>query len=130
MIADMDLLTTIHLIVCVISNLSAFASEALAKRLPTILPAIFIIGSLGVFALTAFARLCINRAIGEQHAVAAYGTALGSISSNQRYYPALSLHRDPIANAETSPSGRLGARTTCCKPGTAAIVAYALRDSW
>lgn len=70
MIADMDWLTTIPLIVSVISNLSAFASEALAERLLTILLAIFIIGSLSVFALTAFAWPRVKRAIGDPTAAA------------------------------------------------------------
>jgi hypothetical protein len=68
LITDMDWLTTIPLVVGVISNLSAFALEALAERLLTILLAVFIISSVSVFALTAFAWLWIKRAIGEHHA--------------------------------------------------------------
>jgi hypothetical protein len=67
MIAGMDWLTTIPLVVGVISNLSAFALEALAERLLTILLSVFIIG-VSVFALTAFAWLWIKGVIAEHHA--------------------------------------------------------------
>ena len=63
----MDWLTTIPLIVGVIGNLSACAMEALAERLLTIVAATFIIGSVSVVALTAFARVWIKGAIDEMH---------------------------------------------------------------
>ncbi len=44
--------------------------EALAERLPTILLAVLIIGSVGVFAITAFTWLWIKHAVGVQHASA------------------------------------------------------------
>jgi len=76
MIAAMDWLTIIPLIVGVISNLSTFASVALAGRLLTILMAVCIIGSVSVLAIMVFAWLSImvfawlsiKRAIDEHHA--------------------------------------------------------------
>jgi len=67
MIAGMDWLTTIPLIIGGIAKVSALALEALADRLLTILLAVFIIGGVSVFAVTAFAWLWIKRAIGELH---------------------------------------------------------------
>jgi hypothetical protein len=61
----MDWLTTIPLIVGVISNLGALALMALAEQLLTIVLPALIIGSVGVFVLTVFARLWIKRTIGE-----------------------------------------------------------------
>jgi len=58
----------IPLVVGTIGNVSVSALEALAERLVTILLAIFIIGSVGVFAVTAFTWLWIKRWLGEQHA--------------------------------------------------------------
>ena len=60
----MDCLTTLPLIVGAIGNVSAGASVALAERLLTILLAIFIVGGVSGFALTAFAWLWIKRTIG------------------------------------------------------------------
>ena len=68
MIAAMDWLTIIPLIVGVISNLSTFASEALAGRLLTILVAVCIIGGVSVLAIMTFAWLSIKRAIDRHHA--------------------------------------------------------------
>jgi hypothetical protein len=68
MIAAMDSLTTLPLIVGAIGNVGAGALEALAERLLTILLAIFIIGGVSIFALTAFAWLWIKRAVGGPHA--------------------------------------------------------------
>lgn len=68
MIAGMDWLTTIPLVVGVIGNLSTLVLQALAERLLTILLAVFIIGGVSAFAVTAFAWLWIKRAIGEPHA--------------------------------------------------------------
>ena len=67
MIAGMDQLTTFPLIVGAIGGLSAFALEALALRLLTILLAVLIIGGVSVFAVTAFAWLWIKSVIGELH---------------------------------------------------------------
>ena len=64
----MDCLTTLPLIVGAIGNVSAGASVALAERLLTILLAIFIIGGISGFALTAFAWLWIKRTIGGSRA--------------------------------------------------------------
>jgi hypothetical protein len=68
MIAGMDWLTTIPLVVGGIGNVSALALEALAERLVAILLAVLIIGSVSVFAVTAFTWLWIKRAIGEHAA--------------------------------------------------------------
>jgi hypothetical protein len=68
MIAGMDCLTTLPLIVGAIGSVSAFAMQALAERLLTILLAIFLIGGVGIFAITAFAWLWIKHAFGEHHA--------------------------------------------------------------
>jgi hypothetical protein len=65
MIGGMDCLTTLPLIVGAIGNVSAGALVALAERLLTILLAVFIIGSIGVFAVTAFAWLWVKHAFGE-----------------------------------------------------------------
>jgi hypothetical protein len=65
----MDWLTTLPLVVGGIGNLGAFALEALAERLLTILLAVMIVGSLSVFALTAFTWLWIRHAVGEHHAL-------------------------------------------------------------
>jgi hypothetical protein len=67
MIAVMDWLTTIPLIVGVISNLSAITLQPLAERLLTIVLAGFVIGSIGVWALTELLWLWLKRAIGELH---------------------------------------------------------------
>ena len=72
MIAGMDCLTTLPLIVGAIGNLSAGAMQVLAERLLTILLAIFLIGGVGGFAITAFAWLWIKHAFGEQHASAVF----------------------------------------------------------
>ena len=64
----MDCLTTLPLIVSVIGNVSAGAMQVLAERLLTILLALFLIGGVGVFAVTGFAWLWIKHAFGEQHA--------------------------------------------------------------
>ena len=63
MIAGMDWLMTIPLIVGVISNLSAIVLQSLAEQLLTIVLAVFIVGSAGVFALTELAWPWIKRAI-------------------------------------------------------------------
>jgi len=63
----MDWLTTIPLIVGVISNLSAIVLQSLAERLLTIVLAGYVVGSVGVFALTELLWLWIARAIGELH---------------------------------------------------------------
>ena len=68
----MDCLTTLPLIVGAIGNVSAGASVALAERLLTILLAIFIVGGVSVFVLTAFAWLWIKHAFGEQPASAVF----------------------------------------------------------
>jgi hypothetical protein len=68
MIAGMDCLKTLPQIVGVIGNVSAGALEALADRLLRILLAVFIIGGVSVFAITAFAWLWLKRTIGEPHA--------------------------------------------------------------
>ena len=72
MIAGMETLTTLPLVVGMIGNLSTFALEALAARLLTILLAVFIIGSVGIFAVTAFAWLWVKRAIGDMARHCAY----------------------------------------------------------
>ena len=68
MIAGMDQLTTLPLIVGAIGSLSAFALEALALRLLTILLTVLIIGGVSVFAVTAFAWLWIKNAVEGPHA--------------------------------------------------------------
>jgi len=68
MIAGMDWLTTIPLVVGAIGNVSTSVLAALAERLVAILLAALIIGSVTVFAVTAFTWLWIKRAIGMQHA--------------------------------------------------------------
>jgi hypothetical protein len=65
----MDYLATIPPIVGVISNLSAITLQLLAERLLTIVLAVFVIGSVSVWALTELAWLWIKRAIGELHAL-------------------------------------------------------------
>ncbi len=72
MIAGMDCLTTLPLIVGAIGNVSVGATQALAERLLTILLAIFLIGGVGGFAITAFAWLWIKHALGAQHASSAF----------------------------------------------------------
>ena len=77
----MDCLTTLPLIVGAIGNVSAGAVVALAERLLTILLAVFIIGSIGVFALTAFAWLWVRQAFGEPQTAPLFdgaGSATGS----------------------------------------------------
>ena len=54
----------IPLTVGVMSNLSALAMHALAERLLTLVLAAFIIGGVGVFALSGFAWLWMKRAVG------------------------------------------------------------------
>ena len=61
----MDLIVTIPLIGGAILGLSTVAMDALAERLLTIVLAVLIIGSVTVFALTAFAWLWIKHAVGE-----------------------------------------------------------------
>jgi hypothetical protein len=78
MIAAMDSLTTLPLIVGAIGNVSAGALEVLADRLLTILLAVFIIGGVGVFALTAFAWPWIKHAIGGPHASPLFDDALSA----------------------------------------------------
>jgi hypothetical protein len=68
MIAGMDMLTTFPLVVGAIGNVSTSVLEALAERLLTLLLAVLIVGSVGVFAVTAFTWLWIKHAIGVQHA--------------------------------------------------------------
>ena len=68
MLGGMDCLTIFPLIVGAIGNVSAGALQALAERLLTILLAVFIIGSVGVFAVTAFAWLWVKRAFRGPHA--------------------------------------------------------------
>jgi len=68
MIAGMDCLTMIPQIVGTIGNVSVGAMQALTERLLTILLAIFLIGGVGIFAITAFAWLWIKHAFGEHHA--------------------------------------------------------------
>jgi hypothetical protein len=79
MIAGMDWLTTIPLIIGDIGNMSAFVLETLAERLLTIFLAVFIIGGISIFAITAFAWLWIKRAIGELHAWAPCATMPASL---------------------------------------------------
>ena len=69
MMPGMDWLTTIPPIVGVISNLSAITLQLLAERLLTIVLAVFVIGSVTVWALTELLWLWIKRAIGELHAL-------------------------------------------------------------
>ena len=68
MIGGMDWLTTIPPIVGVIGNVSAGVLESLVERVVTIFLAVFIIGGVSVFTLTAFAWLWIKRVIREWHA--------------------------------------------------------------
>ena len=65
----MDYLATIPPIVGVISNLSAITLQLLAERLLTIVLAVFVIGSISVWALTELLWLLLKRAIGESHAL-------------------------------------------------------------
>ena len=78
MIAAMDSLTTLPLIVGAIGNVGAGALTALAERLLTILLAIFIIGGVSIFALTAFAWLWIKRAVGGPHASPLFDDAVSA----------------------------------------------------
>jgi hypothetical protein len=81
MIGGMDCLTTLPLIVGAIGNVSAGALVALAERLLTILLAIFIIGGVSVFALTAFAWLWLKHAIGRSHASPIFDDAVSAAGS-------------------------------------------------
>ena len=81
MIAAMDSLTTLPLIVGAIGNVGAGALAALAERLLTILLAFFIIGGVGVFALTAFAWLWLKHAIGGPHASPIFDDAVSASST-------------------------------------------------
>ena len=83
MIAGMDCLTTLPLIVGAIGNVSAGASVALAERLLTILLAIFIVGGVSGFALTAFAWLWIKRTIGGSHASPLFDDAVSAAASRR-----------------------------------------------
>jgi len=78
MIGGMDCLTTLPLIVGAIGNVSAGALVALAERLLTILLAVFIIGGVGGFAITAFAWLWIKHAFGGPHASPNFGDAVSA----------------------------------------------------
>jgi len=74
----MDCLTTLPLIVGAIGNVGAGALQALAERLLTILLAFFIIGSVGVFAVTAFAWLWVKHAFGGPHASPIFDDAVSA----------------------------------------------------
>ena len=78
MIAGMDCLKTLPQIVGVIGNVGAGALEALADRLLRILLAVFIIGGVSVFAMTAFAWLWIKHAIGGPHASPLFDDAVSA----------------------------------------------------
>ena len=78
MIAAMDSLTTLPLIVGAIGNVAAGGLAALAERLLTILLAVFIIGGVSVFALTAFAWLWLKHAIGGPHASPIFDDAVSA----------------------------------------------------
>jgi hypothetical protein len=78
MLAGMDCLTTLPLIVGAIGNVSAGALAALAERLLTILLAVFIIGGVSTFAVTAFAWLWIKRAFGGPHASSTFDDAVSA----------------------------------------------------
>ena len=77
----MDSLTTLPLIVGAIGNVSAGASVALAERLLTILLAVFIIGGVSIFAVTAFAWLWLKHAIGGPHASPIFDDAVSAAGS-------------------------------------------------
>ena len=64
----MDYLTTLPLVVGAVASLADSAMQAFAERLLTVVLAIFLIGGLGVFVVTAFAWLWIKRAILDLHA--------------------------------------------------------------
>jgi hypothetical protein len=78
MLGGMDCLTTLPLIVGAIGNVSAGVLEALAERLLTILLAVFIIGGVSIFAMTAFAWLWVKRAIGGPHASPIFDDAVSA----------------------------------------------------
>ena len=75
MMGGMDSLTTLPLIVGGIANVSAGALQALAERLLTIVLAVFIIGGVSVFALTAFAWLWLKHAVGRSQAAPVFDDA-------------------------------------------------------
>ena len=77
----MDCLTTLPLIVGVIGNVSAGALQVLAERLLTILLAVFIIGGVSIFAVTAFAWLWLKHAIGGPHASPIFDDAVSATGS-------------------------------------------------
>ncbi len=60
----MDLIATSPLVVGSIVSLSTFAMDALVERLLTIVLTVFIVGSVSVFALTAFAWLWLKHTVG------------------------------------------------------------------
>jgi hypothetical protein len=64
MIAAMDLIATFPLVIGAIINVSASAMDALVERLLTIALAAFVIGSVAIFVVTAFAWLWIKHAAG------------------------------------------------------------------
>ena len=68
MLGGMDYLDAIPPIVGFISHLSYLVMQALAERLLTIVLAVFLIGGVTAFAVTAFAWLWLKRVIGELHA--------------------------------------------------------------
>jgi len=67
MMATMDLSVAPPLVLEAIANLGTLAMHALAERLLTIALMMLVVGSVTVFALTAFAWLWIKHTFGEFH---------------------------------------------------------------
>jgi hypothetical protein len=63
----MDPLTAIPPIVKLLTNLPLLIAQALAERLLTVLLAIFLIGGVSAFIVSAFAWLWLKRAVADLH---------------------------------------------------------------